>query len=98
MNKLSYTQALLELSAKIDQLADLASRQEEILTAVNQINGRVRDHGELLAAHQQWRTGHEAEHSDLDGRLRTLGSRLWAVGGGGGLLGLLATILQFLGK
>lgn len=98
MSKTSYTQALLELSAKIDGLADLSGQQDQILAALNLMNGRVREQGKLLAAHQQWLAGHDAEHRVLVGRLRTLSSRLWALGGGGGLLGLFATILQFLGK
>lgn len=96
MNKISYTDALLELGAKIDALTDCVGRQEEILLAVSKINGHVREHGEALAANQQWIKGHKKEHQVLDSRVQTLGNRVWVLSGGTGLLAIVASVLQFL--
>lgn len=94
----TYTEALQTLGDKIDKLADLAGRQEEILAAVNRINGHVRAHGETLAANQQWIAGHDETHRVVDGSLRTLGSRLWMLSGGSGILAGIAILLQTLGR
>ena len=95
MSDSSYTEALLELSTKIDQLA-VVGRQEEILAALSQINGYVREHGEVLASHSQWMASHDKVHVAQDGDFRTLSSRVWLLSGGSGLLAIVATILQFL--
>jgi len=100
----SYTEALQELIKKIDLLAGTAGsvttgsigRQEEILTAVSQVNGFVREHGEMLAAHQQWLESHGEAHTAKDKDFRTLSSRVWVLGGGTGILATVAMILQFL--
>lgn len=92
----SYTDALLDLSTKIGVLAGCAGRQEEILLAVSEINGYVREHGEVLAAHQQWIESHQDKHVARDRDFRALSSRVWTISGGSGLLAIAATVLQFL--
>ena len=94
-----YIAALQALTAKIDgliiagDLRDTAGeRREDILNA---INGYVREHGELLAAHTEWFRGHKKVHEVLDKNLHTLSNRLFAISGGTGLLAVAATILQF---
>lgn len=71
-------------------------RLDDIYALMLKLNGFVRRHGETLAAHSQWLDTHEQEHEKAEREMRTLSSRLWALGGGGGLLGLIATILQLL--
>lgn len=73
-----------------------ASHQEEILAAVNQINGYVREHGEILAAQGQWVKSHSDVHVAQDKDFRTLSNRVWVLSGGSGLLAVVAAILQFL--
>ena len=94
----TYTEALQTLGDKIDALGSLAGHQQEILAAVQQINGHVRVHGETLAANQQWVESHERTHVTLDARMRTLGSRLWMLSGGSGVLAGIAILLQTLGS
>jgi hypothetical protein len=87
----------VDLGEKIDTLADLAGQQEEILAAVNRINGHVRAHGEQLAANQQWIEGHTRTHTTLDKRVHVLSNRLWVLSGGTGVLAAIALVLQTLG-
>lgn len=84
-----------DLGEKIDGLAS-SSRQEEILNSVNEINGYVRDHGEILAGHQQWMESHDKVHEGQDKDFRSLSSRVWILSGGSGLLAAVAMILQTL--
>jgi len=97
IGKPTYTEVLQDLSAKIDGLGELASRQKEILAALNQINGNVRTHGETLAANQQWIEGHTQIHTTLNNRVRVISNRLWVLSGGTGILAAIALVLQAIG-
>lgn len=46
-------------------LQNILGRQGEVLEELHQINGYVREHGELLAAHTQWQKSHQHEHKEL---------------------------------
>jgi len=99
MSDLSLFEALEKLGKDIDARIDgLASRdqQEEIHNTVDQINGYVRSHGELLAAHQQWMISHDKVHETQDKDFRSLSSRVFLLSGGSGLLATAAMILQAL--
>jgi len=88
-----YTAALQLLTTKIDALADSATRREEMLVA---INGHVREHGETLATHTEWILGHTQRHEDISADMHSLSSKVWALGGGSGILAALAMVLQVL--
>lgn len=92
----SYTEALQDLSNKIDKLAGFQQRQDEILQAVNKTNGFVRAHGEALATHAQRIENLEEKQCVLSERIDKLSGKLWALSGGSGFLAAVATILQFL--
>ena len=77
--------------SKLDSLAISADRREDMLL---KINGHVREHGEQLAAHQEWIKGHTNTHNTLDNNMQTLSNRVWALSGGSGILAVVATILQ----
>ena len=104
IGKPTYTEVLQDLSAKIDGLGELASRQcptaphiKEILAALNKINGNVRTHGEILAANQQWIEGRAQIHSALVDQVRVISNRLWVLSGGTGILAAIALVLQAIG-
>jgi len=93
--RLTYTQQLAELSARIGDVSSIAERQQETNTLLRELNGHVREHSEILAGLEQWRKDHEAVHTSLDGQMHSFRTWLWSLGGGGGLLGLFSALRQF---
>jgi len=100
MNTIELTGAIAVQTAQLEKILlsgmERAQRQEEILAAVTKVNGYVRDHGETLAAHSQWMESHGKVHITQDKDFRALSGWVWKLGGGSGLLAIVATILQFL--
>lgn len=99
MNNAELTEAIeaqtLQLKRILDAGMERAQRQKEILGTVTRMNGFVRDHGETLAAHQQWMESHDSVHVTRDGDFRTLSNRVWALAGLDAGLALAAIVIQF---
>lgn len=74
----------------------LRDRLEDVHALVQQTNGFVREHGQMLSAHQQWIESHNQSHIKVEKDMHILSSRVYTLSGGSGLLAIVATILQFL--
>lgn len=98
MADVTYTEALVALNNRLDGLVEMARVQEETQQLVRDMNGFVREHGQVIAAHEQWITGHELRHEGVDKDQRRLSNRVWALGGGSGILAAVAMLLQAFGK
>jgi len=97
MDNAEFTVALTAQTAQLERiLAAGTQRQEDILTAVTRMNGFVRDHGNTLAAHQQWIESHDDVHKTREKDYRTLTNRVWALVGVDTSLAAIAILVQFL--
>lgn len=100
MDNEAFADAIKEQTLKLERILaagmERSQRQEEILVAVTRMNGYVREHGEALAAHDQWIDSHEKTTKKMEDDMKTLSNRVYVISGGTGLLSLVATALQFL--
>jgi len=99
MNTIELTEAIAGQTAQLEKILlsgiERAQRQEDILVVITKVNGYVRTHGELLAAHQQWMESHDKAHSAREKDYRTLTNRVWALAGIDAGLATEAILLQF---
>lgn len=99
MNDEELTEAIVAQTSQLEKILvagmERAQRQEEILAAITRMNGFVRNHGEALAAHQQWMESHDEVHRTRDKDFRTLSNRVWALAGLDAGLALAAMAIQF---
>jgi len=90
MAKRTYTESVDLILAKVDESSD---RWEEAVRLLRQLNGYVRGHGELLAAHDQWMESHEKAHTALGKQMDHISLKANLIGGGSSLLALIAAAL-----
>ncbi len=99
MDNAEFAAALTAQTAQLEKIlaagTERSQRQEDILIAVTRMNGFVRDHGEGLAAHQQWIESHDDVHKTREKDYRTLTNRVWALVGIDTGLAAIAILAQF---
>lgn len=79
----------------LTRLDMLDQRQEEMISLLKEMNGRVREHAELLARHGQWMEDHvAATHTALEKDVESAMKRANIVGALNGALTAIAGILS----
>jgi len=70
------------------RLDNISVRLDEVVDLLKAMNGRTREHGELLAAHGQWLESHQQVHEALDKRIDQVSLKTNVIAGVNALLAL----------
>ena len=69
------------------------ARGKETVQLLRQLNGHVREHGQLLAAHGQWIESHEKAHDAIDKRVDHISLKANIMAGATAVMSLVAGVL-----
>lgn len=104
MAKMTYAEALEAVLARLDEatiapgggaallvrLDTIDKRGEETVDLLRLLNGRVQEHGQTLAGHDQWMESHQETHKTLGERVDRLSLKTNVVAGITGMMSLIA--------